>query len=106
MYFITNSFQLFNFKMNYQHYFNIRYVIDMMEGYLQVFLQSLLNDFTSLLQWNRQIYSPNEQNRVEIILPLLREQITTTDGYVSNVSQVKKKNQEFNLMKDIDFSSN
>ncbi|UJR26496.1 hypothetical protein I4U23_007823 [Adineta vaga] len=48
---------------------------------------SLLNDFTSLLQWNRQIYSPNEQNRVENILPLLREQITTTDGYVSHVSQ-------------------
>ncbi|CAF3711258.1 unnamed protein product [Adineta steineri] len=49
--------------------------------------QSLLNDFTSLLQWNRQIYSPNEQNRVENILPLLREQINTTDSYVSHVSQ-------------------
>ncbi|CAF0762595.1 unnamed protein product [Adineta ricciae] len=48
---------------------------------------SLLNDFTSLFQWNRQIYSSNEQNRVENILPLLREQITTTDGYVSHVSQ-------------------
>jgi hypothetical protein len=52
------------------------------------FLQSLLNDFTSLLQWNRQIYSHNEQNRVENVLPLLREQISTTDGYVSHVSQV------------------
>ncbi|CAF0777747.1 unnamed protein product [Rotaria sordida] len=49
--------------------------------------QSLLHDFTSLLQWNRQIYSSNEQNRVENVLPLLREQITTTDGYVSHVSQ-------------------
>ncbi|CAF2305453.1 unnamed protein product [Rotaria sp. Silwood2] len=49
--------------------------------------QSLLHDFTSLLQWNRQIYSTNEQSRVENILPLLREQITTTDGYVSHVSQ-------------------
>ncbi|CAM4796236.1 unnamed protein product [Rotaria magnacalcarata] len=49
--------------------------------------QSLLHDFTSLLQWNRQIYSTNEQNRVESVLPLLREQINTTDGYVSNVSQ-------------------
>ena len=53
------------------------------------FVKSLLNDFTSLLQWNRQIYSTNEQNRVENVLPLLREQITTTDGYVSNVSQVE-----------------
>jgi hypothetical protein len=57
---------------------------------MKIFLKSLLNDFTSLLQWNRQIYSPNEQNRVENVLPLLREQITTTDGYVSRVSQVKK----------------
>ncbi|CAF2745063.1 unnamed protein product [Rotaria sp. Silwood2] len=49
--------------------------------------QSLLNDLTSLLQWNRSIYSPNEQNRVENVLPLLREQITTTDSYISHVSQ-------------------
>ncbi|CAF3661386.1 unnamed protein product [Rotaria sordida] len=49
--------------------------------------QSLLNDLTSLLQWNRQIYSQNEQNRVENVLPLLREQITTTDSYISHVSQ-------------------
>ncbi|CAF3225201.1 unnamed protein product, partial [Rotaria sp. Silwood2] len=48
---------------------------------------SLLNDLTSLLQWNRSIYSPNEQNRVENVLPLLREQITTTDSYISHVSQ-------------------
>ncbi len=49
----------------------------------------MLNDFTSLLQWNRSIYSPNEQNRVENVLPFLREQITTTDSYISHVSQVK-----------------
>lgn len=49
--------------------------------------QSLLNDFTSLLQWNRQIYSSNEQNRVESILPSLREQMTTNDSYISHVSQ-------------------
>jgi hypothetical protein len=28
---------------------------------------------------------------VENVLPLLREQITTTDGYVSHVSQVKEQ---------------
>ncbi|CAF4614308.1 unnamed protein product [Rotaria sp. Silwood1] len=49
--------------------------------------QSLLNDVTSLFQWNRQIYSPNEQNRIENVLPLLREQIITTDSYISHVSQ-------------------
>jgi len=72
-----------------------------------------LNDFTSLLQWNRQIYSLNEQNRVENVLPSLREQISTVDRYVSNVSQVKDtidielKNKifvfysiEFNKMRD------
>jgi len=72
---------------------------------MKIFLKSLLNDFTSLLQWNRQIYSTNEQNRVENVLPLLREQITTTDGYVSRVSQVKKiKN--FILNKDNYFIRN
>ncbi|CAF5190068.1 unnamed protein product, partial [Rotaria magnacalcarata] len=40
-----------------------------------------------LLQWNRQIYSRNEQNRVENVLPLLREQTATTDSYISHVSQ-------------------
>jgi len=40
-----------------------------------------------LLQWNRQVYSSNEQTRVESILPLLREQMTTTDSYISHVSQ-------------------
>lgn len=72
-----------------------------------------MNDFTSLLQWNRQIYSLNEQNRVENVLPSLREQISTVDRYVSNVSQVKDtidielKNKifvfysiEFNKMRD------
>ncbi|CAF1570887.1 unnamed protein product [Rotaria magnacalcarata] len=49
--------------------------------------QSLLNDLTALLQWNRQIYSRNEQNRVENVLPLLREQTATTDSYISHVSQ-------------------
>ena len=54
-------------------------------------LQSLLNDFTSLLQWNRQIYSSHEQNRVENVLIFLREQMITTDGYVSHVSQVSTR---------------
>lgn len=81
--------------MNYQHYFSIRYINIIKQKNLIMYFsyisfKSLLNDFTSLLQWNRQIYSSNEQNRVENILPLLREQITTTDGYVSHVSQVKK----------------
>ncbi|UJR22586.1 hypothetical protein I4U23_025631 [Adineta vaga] len=49
--------------------------------------QCLLNDFTSLLQWNSPIYSSNEQNRVETILPILREQMTTTDSYMTHVSQ-------------------
>ncbi|CAF3705973.1 unnamed protein product [Adineta steineri] len=49
--------------------------------------QSLLNDFTSLFHWNCQLYSSNEQDRVEHVLVLLREQITTTDSYMSHVSQ-------------------
>ncbi|CAF0836475.1 unnamed protein product [Adineta ricciae] len=49
--------------------------------------QSLLHEFTSLLQWNCLIYSLNEQNRVESILPVLREQTTTTDNYITLVSK-------------------
>ncbi|CAF1506665.1 unnamed protein product, partial [Adineta ricciae] len=49
--------------------------------------QSLLYEFTSLLQWNCLVYSSNEQNRVEGILPVLREQTTTTDNYITHVSK-------------------
>ncbi|CAF0733801.1 unnamed protein product, partial [Didymodactylos carnosus] len=49
--------------------------------------QSLLNEYCSLLQWNYQIYSINEQNRVENLLPILRDQSISADGYVAHVSQ-------------------
>lgn len=49
----------------------------------------MLNDFISLLQWNCPIYAANDRNRAEGLLPFLREQMTTTDSYISHVSQVQ-----------------
>ncbi|CAF0895604.1 unnamed protein product [Adineta steineri] len=45
----------------------------------------LQDELSTLLQ--HQLYSSNEQDRVEHVLLLLREQITTTDSYMSHVSQ-------------------